>query len=208
MQMSITQALNELKLLDSRIKRGIQSASFTATHMNDRKIKNTKTLDEFDAEAKASWDSINTLIENRARIKSRIVGSNAVTKVKIGENEMTVAEAIERKSSIEYEKALLKQMSIEYMTNQAEVSRNNTAAAEKAYSQLETVLGGKDTVKTSDENTVKSIYDPVYKRYEYLLRDPLSVTKKIDQMQDKIETFASNIDFVLSTSNAITTIEV
>ena len=47
------------------------------------------------------------LISRRNKIKSAIIMSNAKTVVEVAGKQMTVAEAIDKKSSIEYEKELL-----------------------------------------------------------------------------------------------------
>lgn len=58
----------------------------------------------------ASYDKVMGLISYRHKIKALVVQSNACTKVIVGKEEMTVAEAIERKQSIQYEKDLLEVM--------------------------------------------------------------------------------------------------
>ena len=97
--MSIHQALSELKLLDNRIERAISSGRFIGTKkLVESKVSQTRTsVKEFNERAKADLDSVRALIERRSAIKSKIVASNATTKVIIGGTEYTVAEAIERK---------------------------------------------------------------------------------------------------------------
>ena len=103
--MSIHQALSELKLLDSRIERAINSGRFIGTKkLVESKVSQTRTtVKDFNVSAKADLESVRALIERRSEIKSKIVASNAKTKVTIGGTKYTVAEAIERKSSISYE---------------------------------------------------------------------------------------------------------
>ena len=60
-----------------------------------------------ESRAKADYQSIEALIKRRNAIKSAIVVSNATTKIEVAGVKMTVAEAIERKTSISYDIQLL-----------------------------------------------------------------------------------------------------
>ena len=108
-QISITQALNELKLLEKRINDKIGCTVFLTSKVNNetKVLNGKKTPEEFEKEAKADYASILDLINNRKVIKSKIVESNATTFVEINGKKYTVADAIERKSSIIYEQKLL-----------------------------------------------------------------------------------------------------
>lgn len=53
-KMLVTQALNELKLLDSRINREIRTASFvSAAKKSEKKVTPNVTKEEFNANAKS-----------------------------------------------------------------------------------------------------------------------------------------------------------
>ena len=54
------------------------------------------------------------MIKRRNQIKSAIIASNAVTMVEVAGVRMTVAEAIDKKSSIGYEKELLARLSEQF----------------------------------------------------------------------------------------------
>ena len=113
-KISITEALNELKLYDSKIRKAIEHAKFCgATKKSSDKV-GIVSRDEFDERAKASHQSITDLIANRNTLKSAIVKSNAETIITVNEKTMTRAEGIERKNSIEYEEELLNAMKLQY----------------------------------------------------------------------------------------------
>jgi hypothetical protein len=207
MKMSITQALAELKLLDARINKGIAGGTFCASYMVGTKICGTMTPEEADKEIKETWQSVNDLIKRRANIKTKIVASNAATEVEIGGDKMTVAEAIERKNSIQYEQTLLNTLKDDFRKALAAVTQGNEKARDRAQQSLDTVLG-KEGSKTPSKEDIASIYDPVFQRYEWKLQDPIGIEKKIAELEKSIDDFISNVDFILSTSNALTTIEV
>jgi len=206
-QMSITQALSELKLLDARINRAIHGGSFCAGYMNNTKINAKLTPAEAEAIIRSSWQSVNDLIKRRAIIKSKIVESNARTIVQIGTTSMTVAEAIERKNSITYERSLLAKITNDFKQASATVIQGNEVAREKAQASLDSVLG-KEGAKTPGKEEIAAIYDPVFQRYEYKLLDPLNLDEIAKELDERIGNFETNVDFALSTSNATTVINI
>lgn len=205
--MSITQALSELKLLNARISKLTMNSNFTFAHLHGTKVDNKFTPEEAKLEILSTYDSITSLIKRRNSIKSLIVESNASTRITIGKVEMSVAEAIERKSSIIYEQHLLNNMKHNFDKSTAMINRGNEKAREVAQKSLDTVLG-KDGSQKPSESDIKTIFNPVYERYEYKLIDPLNISKVIKELESKIEDFNHNVDYALSTSNAITQIEI
>jgi hypothetical protein len=206
-QMLVTSGLNELKLLDNRINRKIAEGSFVAGAKKASANVNGKTSkDKFYETSKAEFTSITDLIKRRNAIKSAIVRSNANTIVKIGDKEMTVAEAIERKDSIKYEQALLKQLEYQYSFAVNTVVKENTKVEEQVAKLLETAYG-----KDSKDKISETMYDGIAKPYkegnEFALVDALDVEKVIKTMKDDIETFLSNVDSALQISNCVTMIE-
>jgi hypothetical protein len=211
MKMSITQALAELKLLDARIHKSLDRGNsgfvFCVGYMTGTKINSTMTPEEAESVVKSNWQSVNDLIKRRADIKSKIVASNAATEVEVGGVKMTVAEAIERKSSIKYEQAMLNTLKDDFRRAAAAITQDNEKARDKAQQSLDTVLG-KEGSKTPSKEDIASIYDPVFQRYEWKFQDPIGIEKKIGELEKSIDDFLNNVDFTLSTSNALTTIEI
>lgn len=205
MDMTITRALAELKLLDKRIDKELQNASFIASVQKKKKINGKITVEEFNNNATKSLDSINDLIQRRKLIKSAIVQSNAKTIVSIANVKMSVADAIERKISISYEHNLLNSMKSQYHIVRNEIENKNIDVNEK----LNTLLlnnFGKD-IKAS-ANDVEAISKPYLEQNEWIYVDPLDIVAKIDKLDKAIDEFESEVDFILSESNSITTIEI
>lgn len=206
-KMTITRALAELKLLDSRITDKINASSFTTALQSGQKIFGRLTIEEFKSQSAAALQSVLDLIARRDVIKKAIVLSNAKTSVKIGSGEMTVAEAIERKASIKYEKLLLSQLTRQLKSAEVEITRGNDTANNKALEAINNAFG-KETIKNPDSDVYKSIYDSTYNRLKFELVDAISIGQLIQELAESIQDFESNIDFELSTSNATTFIEV
>ena len=204
----VTKGLNELKLIDSRIYRKINEGEFVESAKKSALNVNGKISKEaFKANAKADYQSIADLIKRRNSIKAAIVKSNAVTTVEVVGKTMTVAEAIDKKSSIEYEKALLEQLNDQYVLAIANVTKQNTKVDESIEQLLNTAYG-----KEGKEKITKTSYDAISEPYreanEYGLVDSLEIEKLIKNMKDRIENFESEVDTVLQISNSITMIEI
>lgn len=206
-KISITEALNELKLYDSKIRKAIGNAVFCGAAKKSSDKVGVVKKENFDERAKASYQSITDLIANRNTLKSAIVKSNAVTEVTIADKVMTVAEAIERKNSIEYDGTLLDEMKCQYAKSITTVDKENKKVDAQIDKLLETFTG-RDSDKKPDKDTLSAISDPYKEKNEFEFIDPLDIYSKIQALGMDIDGFKSNVDSVLSVSNATTFIEI
>lgn len=204
-KLSIHRALTELKMLYHRIEAATNEVSAVLANRKSNSKINGLEIQEYEKQMQSSYDRVVGLINYRNRIKSLVVESNAKTKVTVRKEEMTVAEAIERKQSIQFEKKLLEVMQQQYRSAINMVSKENDALPAKLETYLINILGNKD--KQSPEE-VKLHTETFMKRNEYELIDPMNVKKKIEALNSRIEEFESEVDAVLSESNATTFIEV
>lgn len=204
-KISITRALSEVKLLDSKIESAIQK--FEPVTYVEGKSKTTSTgitVELFNEKAKSSYQSITDLIERRNLIKSKVIQSNAVTKVSIDNKEYTVAEAIERKNSINNELNLLNKLKQSYVNNKNKVEIGNSKVRANIDKQLE-LLAGSDKNKTEG---IDALVKLTLENQQFNLVDELKSEELIDKLSNSIYEFQANVDFTLSESNALTTIEV
>ena len=204
-KMLITQGLNELKTLDSRIVRAIDKASFVASaKTSEKKVTPNVTKEEYIVSAKASLDSINNLIARREAIKSAIVESNANTMVEICGQKYSVAKVIDMKYSITYKKMLLDKFKEEFGSASLKMRKKNIDMEDRINDLINTVYGKENKTKPEDVN---SIVVPYREREEYSLVDPINIEKAIKELEDYIEEFESTVDSTLQISNCVTTIE-
>lgn len=207
-KMLVTQALNELKTLDARIMRAINSATFVAAaKVCEKNVTSNMSKEDFNTRAKADLQSIIDLIERRKNIKAAVVASNAVTMVEIAGMTMTVAAAIERKTSIEYEKSLLSQMKAQYNNSLSTVNRKN-AEMEASIERLVNTAFGKDSKTTIKPEDYSSIADPYKKSNEFGLVDPINIADEIIKRTDELNAFIDAVDSQLQISNCVTYIEI
>ena len=202
--MTIHRALTDLEMLHKRIEEANRNVTaVVARHRNDKKVNGIE-VEEFVKNMQSSYDKVVGLIAYRNRLKALVVESNARAVVKVGSREMNVVEAIERKQSIQYEKTLLATLLQQYNITVKRVAKNNDELPEKLETYLINILGNKEK-QTPEEVALHT--DTFMKRNEQELLDPLKVKKVIEAMEGSVNEFKSEVDAVLSESNAKTFIE-
>ena len=205
MKMSITRALAEIKTLDSRISKKIDESNFVSYSIGKKPVIGYKTNEEFNNQAKSSLSSIKDLIDLRSKIKAAIVAKNAEVLVTIADKEMTVADAIEKKNSITYEKELLSAMKQQFLVATSKVEEINRNM-EVTSDQIANSLAGKDTkVNPESLEYIKKFMQDVK---EPQLVDGVNVKKQIEDLDNFITDFEKEVDFTLSESNTRTEIEI
>jgi hypothetical protein len=210
-KMTIHKALSELKTIDDRIVKAIRSNTYVmAVKHSAEKINGVKVAD-FKENMKSGYQKVTDLIARRDAMKRAVVLSNATTKVKIGDNEYTVAEAIEMKNhGMEFRSALLNQMNAAYVTAQNELSRNGGENLEKKAEQYILALIAaqpKDSKMSVDSEVMKSLRQTYIDNNTYDLVDPMDIVKVIESLDAEINEFNAEVDAALSVSNALTVIE-
>jgi len=203
MEISVTRALAQLKLLDKKIKDKTDKLLVASIAKNEH----TQDLREkFVSDQTALLQQVQDFIRNRNKIKSAVVESNAKTKVSINGHDMTVASAIERKTSIEYDRALNKRLREQYYSNAVRVEKHNDAVLAEADNRAETMLSA-ETARLKGEE-----YENFIESYTKVRNADLiaidGVKEFIDQMQDEIDDFESEIDLILDESNTKTLISI
>lgn len=198
---SVTQALAELKLLDKRIQKALDYVTWADVKTKSHPVD----ADKFSRTVHAEYQSFLALVQRRDTMKRAVVTSNAATHVKVGKWEGTVAEAIEYKTSIHYKKRLLDTMRAQLLTAKSQF----TSHQESVDSRLEKLLHselGKD-VKTSPE-TITALTNSFRENNKVELVDPLDLAARTRELEEEIESFETNVDWVLSETNGKTMIVV
>lgn len=211
MKYTITRALAELKLLKNRYTKEVYNLHLIA-------IKHGKILrspysqykpEDFEKQAKAEYQSVCDLEKRIEEIKNKIDVSNFTTKVIIGEREMTIQEVLNYKNNIlELKNTKLsilmdqkKKATLEY----DKATNENKARIEKIVSEKNS---NSSAATKSISDTEGEAVDALDKLYALETIDPIDIDSEIEKLLKEIETFKHNIDFVLSESNSVTTIEI
>jgi hypothetical protein len=203
MTLSIARALVELKTLDARIHKMIDQTTWTLY-----KTKNKNYLmneDDFKKKTLSEFQSLNDLIKRKNMVKNAIVLSNANTTVKVGDQVMTVAQAIEYKNIIVYKQILLDNLKRQRQMVVVD-SENHRQKVQMKIDENIKIICGKDS--KPDANVLQTVTDGITKGDPIEIFDPLNLEEVIKKLETEIEEFTANIDYVLSESNALTLITV
>ena len=210
-QMTVHKALAELKTMDDRIAKSIRDNVYVLAAKHSAEKINGMTVKNFVDKMKSGYQKTTDLIARRDAMKRAVVLSNATTKVKVGDKEMTVAEAIEQKNhGMEFRSALLRQINSNYVTAQNELNRNGGEALEKKAEQyVLAVIAAqpKDSKMSVDSEAMKALRKTYIENNTYDLVDPLDVAKIMEELEAEINEFNAEVDAALSVSNALTVIE-
>ena len=207
--MTITRALKELKTLQARYKKGVQELNLVAVKQGS-KLRSPNTFykeDDFVEQAKAKYQSVQSLFNRIIFIKSEIDKSNSVTKIKMGTVEMTIQEALVYKKYIDMKKSLLSQLkslSREARSDFDGAERENAMTLEK----MVTSTIGRDGTDEQKASARKEAEDYIEKTKKVSLIDPCSIDTLIESLDSEITEFESNIDYALSESNSTTHIDI
>lgn len=209
--MTVHKALAELKIIDDRILNAINNVEFIDSVKNGTKKINGVSVDAYKESIKSCYQKANDLINRRNALKRAVVMSNATTKVTIGDREYTVAEAIDMKNNgMNGMKCMLNTLIRQYQDATYKFNCNSgESLEEKANKYVMNILGsqGSSTDKT-DAKQVQALHDAFIANNEFIMIDPLNVEKCIEDIQNKIAEFETEVDAALSVSNAVTTIDI
>jgi len=124
-----------------------------------------------------------------------------VTSVTIAGVVQTVAEAIERKGSIQLEQQLLQTLRQQLASQQALVERTNVTVQQRLDTLIQTAVGKDRKVEASE---LAAITGPFEAQNKAEVLDPSDVQKQIDALAADIDAFLLEVDFALSEVNATT----
>lgn len=197
-RMSVTRALAELKTLNKRISKLTNETTFASTHVVGR-----PWTDHSD-HTKAAYQSLQDLMNRYSNIKYAIIRSNATTTVQISGVTYTVAEAIAKKESVRQQKELLARLK-RFRTNvKNEVEQHNYRLQGKLDDLLKTSFSQN---KKADETDVKAMTEAYLKNNRIETSDPLGLEERVRELEGDVTQFETEVDFVLSESNALTKLD-
>lgn len=202
-QISVTRALAECKVLNDRIERATRQSVFVTVTVGG-KTTNGQPVQEASQNMVANLQQIKDLIARRQKVKSAIIVSNSQTSVVVNGVTMTVAEAIERKGSIDKERALLSVLQQQLGQARAVTERNNVQMQGRIDTMLQAAVGKE---RKASEEELAAISKPYTASNITAPLDPNGLEALINKMDEEINGFLFEVDFSLSESNSKTMIE-
>jgi len=205
MKITLTEALNKLKLINKRIEKAAGQPMIGA--LQNGKV-GALTKVEFQQNITSNIQSFQKLMDNYTLLKSAIISTNAVTEVIIDGEKYTIATAIARKQRaeevLEYARLLAQQYD---RASRQVISGNNDTTANLA-KHLKDMYGEKP--EAAEQSQIKESTEAFEKRWGWSLLSPTNTdfAKFIEEMVDDTQNFLSDIDTVLAVANATTMIDV
>lgn len=205
--MTVHEALCEVKVSDSKIKSVLSKAKFCAPNKSSNTKLDGKAISEFTDAAKADFQKITDYIRRTEAIKAALNKSNAITVIKVGEQEMSVAEAIYMMAhGTDAKSRLLQTLKSQYESALKTIQYENGAKMdERLDKMIEVNYGSKDK---ADPELIKTATELFLQQHQYELVDPIGIKKAIDELEDEIADFRANVDSALQISNATTSITI
>ena len=208
--MSITRALTRAKTIEKQLARLVES-QFVVTLMK-REVDDVSDVYQDNLKmTKSNFDQFNDLFAELNNIKAAVRKSNEVTKVVIGGEELSVADALVYKNTIVYRNNFLDRITRENRNAESRVEQSKINADNKFASVRENLIKnsqGQDvsedylkTVLTEEERRLKKAI------IEVKVSGINNVNEYIEAERKRIDTFIEEVDYVLSESNATTIIE-
>lgn len=206
-KMTVHKALCELKVIDSRINKAISAMAFVVPNKHNNTKISGMTIVDYCEQAKAAYQSAVDLITRRDAIKRALVKSNAVTQVIVAGVAYTVAEAIEMKNhGMDHIRALMMKLTNDLNSAKRAADTENALLERRGDEYIRNMYGNTDMKNLTA--------DAVDQRKEFIksitveLVDPLHISDKIAALDKMYHDFMIEIDAALSTSNAVTEIEI
>lgn len=208
--MSITRALTRVKTIEKQLSRLVEG-QFVVTLVKREVDNATDVFQDNVNMTKANFDQFNDLFAELNRIKAAVRKSNEVTKVTIGGEELSVADALVYKNTIVYRNNFLDRITRENRNAESRVEQSKITADNKFAAVRENFIKnaqGQDvnenyvnTVLTEEERRLKAAL------VEVKVTGIKNVNEYIEAERKRIDTFIEEVDYVLSESNATTMIE-
>ena len=206
--MTIHKALAELKILESRIMKTVGDGTYCVANKHSNEKINGVSVEEYKKVMQGAYDKAVDLVTRYKAIKKAVTLSNAKTVVKIGEEEYAVAEAIWMKNhGVEFDELLLNELREQYNKAQAKILKQNGNDLEQRAEQYVVGIYGSKEGKTNTDDFEKTKQDFITSQ-TFELVDPIGILEKIEALEEKISVFKAEVDAVLSTSNALTVVEI
>ena len=205
MEITITRALSELKLQQKKYDKKVEELQVIAIKQGTklRRPFTAQTPEDFLDKSKAAYQSLMSTMDRIIMIKTKIDESNATTKIKIGQTEMTVQQALVEKKFITLKKSLLRKLQDLKATNNQDLENAELELTRSAEDFRKVFAGNGNNKSEADIETAVKNYK---KSEEISVVDAINIDDEIAKLDAYIDDFESNVDFVLSESNSKTCI--
>ena len=203
-ELTLTRALVELKLYDSKIQKAIDELKPVSYTVNNVVTDYRQTPNEFIGEYKFQMQKIKDLRNNKTLLKNALMKANATTKVTIADKEYTILEALNKKQDIQTEKYLIGVLKHSLSNSVSKV--NNLQ--EQVEDRIEKTINSKSASSGNQSKDYVQVVRDSYSDQIPKLVNADVIEKLIIEKENAVSEFLAEVDFALSEVNAITKINV
>lgn len=206
--MTVHHALCDAKVATDKINGALKRLTSVCANRANAKRVNGIRQEDFENEARETYQSITDIIRRSEAIKRAINHYNASHRVMVGDKEYSVAEAIYMmQHGMDSIKALINHLNYQLLMAEQEIrTANGDRLDQAAERNAQTQFGGEKNQKSSDD------YREFIKQYkeenQLILIDPLNIREKIKSLQDEVDSFTSKVDAAIQSANATTEITI
>lgn len=213
-KMIVTQALDERDLLKKKIRDAIAKCDFVAVQKpgDDVIAQDKQKVADYEAEVKASFQSIRDMMDRYTRLDAAILLANATTKIEVAGKTMTRAAAINLRKMMkgqgladtDFTDAMIRKMTTDLDRARLKIARSQEVA-DRQREVMSNSLVSSDKKVLSEDN-LKSI-TAYCDNLVLKLVDPIDIEKTIADMQEKWDDLSTNLESAIRISNATTYVE-
>lgn len=198
--MSLHRIIAEIKAIEARLA-AIHTVSYAFTVPTDAlpETAEAKVLSQ------SNFDKVASALANLATLKAARNKANAVTVIKIGGKDLTIDEALAKKSALAYQQQFV--AVLQQQLNAAKVRADATQAQIEQKIATQVTAASAGTKKATDEEI--TVFRKMAERNTKLdIVHFEGLKTQIDVLKLDIETFTTEVDYVLSEANATTKVNV
>lgn len=213
-KMIVTQALDERDLLKKKIRDAIAKCDFVAVQKpgDDVIAQDKQKVADYEAEVKASFQSIRDMMDRYTRLDAAILLANATTRIEVAGKTMTRAAAINLRKMMkgqgladtDFTDAMIHKMTTDLDKARLKIARSQEVA-DRQREVMSNSLVSSDKKVLSEDN-LKSI-TAYCDNLVLKLVDPIDIEKTIADMQEKWDNLTTNLESAIRISNATTYVE-
>lgn len=208
MKISVTRALTRIKTIGEQLE-NISFFKSPLVFTTLEKWKDTPQVKEKEKLSQSEFDKFNALHKELIDLQVAVQKSNLETKVKVGSEELTVAEVLVRKNNVKTQYEFYKAINDQAIKANQDVLKSESRIEETARKFAESTvkdIGTADS-KVQLEQALAVGRASAINEYRLVVKSGFDVEKAKSELE-KIEKFIEEIDYVLSESNATTFVEV
>lgn len=206
-KISLHRALAMRKMIKKRLLDAIDNTKFVSLATGtSKKTRDGEIIEEFEANAKSTYQRIVALVSNYGKLSRRIALANVGDHTETISGGPTVSDVMVQQQRDKFSERILEVFKNQYSSAKREVDYFNVALSERLDKFLASMGGGEKNKLSTEE--VEKLSDTFRRQNELCLIDPLKLISLIPEAEKKLEESKAEVDALLDELNARIIIEI